>query len=88
MWREVKVIERVTGKLKDIHGTHQRPLGSHPFVQEGQGERHWRGVYALGVPGLVGLFHITPSPEVFIAHLLCLVQMIDRAGLFVLLFFM
>jgi hypothetical protein len=61
---------------------------NHTIIQEGQRERCWRKD-VLDVPGLSEPpFSHHPLPRVFIAHLLCLAQMIDSAGMFVLFFLM
>lgn len=61
---------------------------NHPLIQEGQRERYWREVDLWDMPSFQNHHvHDTPSPKVFIAHLLCLAQMLDDAGLFVLFFY-
>lgn len=56
---------------------------NHPLIQEGQGERPYRGVGMLDVPRLSEPpFPPHPPCKVFISHLHCLAQMVDSAGLF------
>lgn len=61
---------------------------NHLLVQEGQGER-CREVDALDVPGFrEPPFSRHPLPLKYLfSHLLCLAQMVDSAGLFVLFFY-
>lgn len=59
------------------------PLNTRPLPREGPGRG--RGCARRRASG-ASVF-TAPAPEVFISHLLCLAQMVDSAGLFLLFFY-
>lgn len=87
MWKEIQV-ERVAGTLQDVFEivameSTSEVSENHPLIQVDWEERLGRQVDTLAVPGfLQPPFPHHPSPNIFIAHLLCLAQMMDSASWF------
>lgn len=93
MWGEIKVIERteeLQSSLWDFsHVGRSRGLRESPMINSGRPKRKaGEKRDTLGVPVLLEPpFPHYPSPKVFIAHLLCLAQMVDSASFFTFIFF-